>query len=203
LRRAVFAGDNGSSMQIAGEPCRICAGTIELEVGARGCLDCEQAFHEPCLPDVRRCPSCDRPFEETNAKHGIFKPPPDRAPIERGRRWMLGIAGAVLSIELATIALFTKDVQIASIIRISLTALLLYCLYAGFKWARIVTAALMGLGSIFVLLATLTIFDQPSIAAKVLLFAIAAVYVAVPCLLIGSSDLHAFLDDQHAKRERG
>jgi hypothetical protein len=187
-------------MELVGDYCRICAGRIEAEAGADGCLDCEQPFHVPCLPDARRCPSCDRPFQETRAKHGITAPPADRAAIERGKRWMLTIVGLVLTTQVANALVSGRPV--ASLVPFAVSALLLYFLYKGFKWARVVTVALMGLGAIFVVLATLTLFQQPNTASKVVLLAIAAVYVLVPCLLIGSSDLTAFLEDQHAKQSR-
>ena len=51
-------------MQIVGKPCVVCGSTISAELNTSGCHLCDVVFHNDCLKERSKCPSCSRDLQE-------------------------------------------------------------------------------------------------------------------------------------------
>jgi hypothetical protein len=51
-------------MQIVGKPCVVCGRTISEELNTSACHLCDVVFHNDCLRERSKCPSCSRDLQE-------------------------------------------------------------------------------------------------------------------------------------------
>lgn len=131
-------------MQIVGRSCESCGSAIEKLGGGDGCGSCDVVVCASCLKGTARCPSCQRPFDETRDAAPRAEQSGDSL-AERGRRQASAVAFSVIG---ALVLLALLSGQLLSFPLVLAFGLLFFQLFRGRGWARwslVALTALMGI----------------------------------------------------------
>jgi hypothetical protein len=127
------------------------------------------------------------------------QPDTQRALVERGRALVIAVIVPSMA---ATLIVFAAMPRISSFVRTLLTALLLYFLYRGKRWARAVFVILYGLAIVFAL-ATIDFTRTTLDFWRLYLAGMPVVYLVSIIILTASPAVSAFMYTQRNARALG
>lgn len=187
-------------MQVVGRICAECDAKIRTETDGRVCIDCDVAFHADCLgEDDEHCPRCQASFAERIAQRRAQAETQIEESVARGRNIVLTIVLGWFGLSVLTLvmnaSLGSTDVTATGAARVALTALLLFFLYMGHRWAFVLSNVLLGFGVLLGLVFGSTTLGD-SVGGAVMLFTMTGLALVALLYLVRSDDVHAFLARQ-------
>ncbi len=127
-------------MQTAGRTCESCSTRLEVLGDGDGCAACDVVLCNACLGGSSRCPSCQRPFDETRGA----KPLPRRDSL--GSRQLRAVAVTLLG-SIVLMAVLGAMPVATTLVHFVLVGLLLMWTSRGGTWSRWMLVVLVGLGA--------------------------------------------------------
>lgn len=129
-------------MQTAGRTCGSCDTKLTVMGDGDGCAACDVVLCNTCLDGSQRCPSCQRPFDETR---GAAPVPP--RPDSLGARQLRAVSVTLLG-SIVLMALLGALPVATTLVNLVLVSLLLMWTARGGTWSRWVLVVLVGLGAV-------------------------------------------------------
>lgn len=180
-------------MQVVGRLCEGCGEAVTKMGAGDGCGSCDVVVCAKCLKGTARCPSCQRPFDETRDAAPRAERKGD-ATLDRGRRQAVAIAVTLVGAVVLAVILGWSMAMAA--LYLFANALLLLQLFRGRAWARWILFALTVLNAVAYGHFGSTHFEA---AGSVPSLALAAIYAWCAAILAMSKPLDRFVRTQRLK----
>lgn len=132
-------------MEIVGRLCDGCGDTVTEPGSADGCGSCNVVLCDACSQGTTRCPSCQRPFDETRE----LAPRVERKAVhtlDQGRRQTIAVAVTIVGAAIVTMLLGASIAN--GLVHLFVLSLLLLQLFRGRGWARWILVAIAALAAI-------------------------------------------------------
>ena len=130
-------------MRTAGRSCDACGERLEVLGDGDGCAPCDVVLCNGCLRETARCPSCQRPFDETRAS----APPGRRAAAALGARQLRAVAVTLLG-SIVLVNLLGAAPVCAIVLQLAVVGGLLLWTSRGGVVSRWLLVVLVGIASI-------------------------------------------------------